>query len=78
MNLIDLKLYKALRKTGAKSKESLDKYANLSYDMGFDDFDYKIFLYFVETIFKINISETDMVNFSTVDSSEKYLRSRQN
>lgn len=78
MKSIDLKLYKALRKSGAKSKDCLDNYASLSYDLAFDDFDYKIFLYFIETIFNIKITDTELVNFTTVDSSVKYLSTKQN
>lgn len=76
MNTVDLKLYKALRKTGVKPSSCLDKKASILGDIGFDEIDCKVFLYYLETIFDVTIEDNDLQRFSDLNAIQDFLQKK--
>ncbi len=73
---IQRRLYRILRNIGAKREDiSLD--ADIKNDLGFDNFDSKIYLYYLETNFKIDFLDNQLPKLSrirdTVNILEKCL-----
>lgn len=66
-------LYRALRKTGVR-KESISLDANFEEDLHFDTTDWKIFTYYLESIFKVNIEDESISKMSSVNDTLKLLR----
>lgn len=66
-------LYRALRKTGVR-KENISLDANFEEDLHFDTTDWKIFTYYLESIFKVNIEDESISKLSSVNDTIKLLR----
>jgi len=66
-------LYRALRKTGVR-KENISLEANYREDLHFDTTDWKIFTYYIESIFKVNVEEEKLQNLSSINDTLVYLR----
>ncbi|GAP69611.1 hypothetical protein BA6E_12161 [Bacteroidales bacterium 6E] len=66
-------LYRALRKTGVR-KESISLDATFEEDLHFDTTDWKIFTYYLESIFKVNIEDESISKMSSVNDTLKLLR----
>jgi acyl carrier protein len=66
-------LYRALRKTGVR-KENISLDANFEDDLHFDTTDWKIFTYYLESIFKVNIEDESISKLSSVNDTIKLLR----
>jgi acyl carrier protein len=66
-------LYRALRKTGVR-KEHISPEADFKEDLHFDTTDWKIFTYFLENIFKVNIEEDSIKNLHSVNDTITLLR----
>jgi acyl carrier protein len=66
-------LYRALRKTGVR-KEQISPEADFDDDLHFDTTDWKIFTYYLESIFKVNIEEENIKNLHSVNDTITLLR----
>jgi acyl carrier protein len=66
-------LYRALRKTGVR-KENISLDATFEEDLHFDTTDWKIFTYYLESIFKVNIEDESISKMSSVNDTLKLLR----
>jgi len=66
-------LYRVLRKTGIRKEHILPE-ADFQEDLHFDTTDWKIFTYYLESIFKVNIEEESIKNLHSVDETIKLLR----
>lgn len=66
-------LYRALRKTGVR-KEHISPEADFQEDLHFDTTDWKIFTYYLESIFKVNIEEDSIKNLHSVNDTIRLLR----
>jgi acyl carrier protein len=66
-------LYRVLRKTGVpKQNISLD--ANFNEDLHFDTTDWKIFTYYLESIFKVSIEDDSITKLLSVNDTVKLIR----
>lgn len=70
---IKRKLYRVLRKTGVR-KENISLEADFQEDLHFDTTDWKIFTYYLENIFKVNIEDDSIKNLHSVNDTIKLLR----
>ena len=62
---LNLGLYKIFRKMGVpRNQVSLKN--NLLDDLGFDNFDMNIFLFFLESKFNIEVNTTDVTKLTTI------------
>jgi len=66
-------LYRALRKTGVR-KENISLDADFQDDLHFDTTDWKIFTYYLESIFKVNIEEESIKSLHSVNDTITLLR----
>lgn len=66
-------LYRALRKTGVR-KEKISLEADFQDDLHFDTTDWKIFTYYLESIFKVNIEEESIRSLHSVNDTITLLR----
>lgn len=66
-------LYRALRKTGVR-KDQISPEADFQDDLHFDTTDWKIFTYYLESIFKVNIEEESIKNLHSVNDTITLLR----
>ena len=66
-------LYRVLRKTGARKKD-IKLSATFDKDLKFDTVDWKIFIYYLEEIFNISLSDQDIKNLIDVEKTLYYLR----
>ncbi len=67
-------LYRALRKTGVK-KPLITLDADLIRDLHFDPTDRKIFTYFLELIFKLDLEEDQLKSIESVKDTIRLLSS---
>lgn len=65
-------LYKIFRKMGV-NREELSSNTNLNTDLFFDNNDMNIFLFFVETKFKINVSDKEAFQLQTIDNTVNFI-----
>lgn len=68
-------LYKIFRKMGI-NREELSSTTNLNTDLFFDNNDMNIFLFFVETKFKINVSDKEAFQLKTVDNTVNFIEKK--
>lgn len=68
-------LYKIFRKMGINRNE-LSSSTNLNTDLCFDNNDMNIFLFFVETRFKINVSDNEMFQLQTIDNTVNFIEKK--
>ena len=61
-------LYRALRKTGVR-KEDISLDASFQNDLHFDTTDWKIFTYYLENIFKVNVEDEGLKNLRCVSDT---------
>jgi acyl carrier protein len=66
-------LYRVLRKTGVR-KENISPEADFQEDLHFDTTDWKIFTYFLENIFKVNIEEDSIQSLHSVNDTITLLK----
>ena len=62
---IQIRLYRILRKLGV-NREDICLNADLINDFGFDEFDSKIYLYYVETNFNINLPDYQLPKLNNI------------
>lgn len=76
---IQIRLYRILRKLGVR-REDICLNADIRIDLGFDDFDSKLYLYYLETNFNINLLDNQLNKINsirdTVNILEKSLLKR--
>jgi acyl carrier protein len=61
-------LYRVLRKTGVK-KEDISLEASFQNDLHFDTTDWKIFTFYLENIFKVNIEDERLKKLKYVNDT---------
>ena len=61
-------LYRALRKTGVR-KEDISLDASFQNDLHFDTTDWKIFTYYLENIFKVNVEDEGLKKLRCVSDT---------
>ena len=66
-------LYRVLRKTGVR-KEYISPEADFQEDLHFDTTDWKIFTYYLENIFKVNIAEESIQGLHSVNDTITLLK----
>jgi acyl carrier protein len=66
-------LYRVLRKTGVR-KENITLEASFEDDLHFDTTDWTIFMYYFESIFKVDVEEESLRNLHYVNDSIGLLR----
>ncbi len=66
-------LYRVLRKTGVR-KENISLEASFEDDLHFDTTDWTIFMYYFESIFKVDVEEESLRNLHFVNDSIGLLR----
>ena len=66
-------LYRVLRKTGVR-KENISPEADFQDDLHFDTTDWKIFTYYLENIFKVNIEEESIKSLHSVNDTITLLK----
>ena len=66
-------LYRVLRKTGVR-KENICPEADFQDDLHFDTTDWKIFTYYLENIFKVNIEEESIKSLHSVNDTITLLK----
>jgi len=66
-------LYRVLRKTGVK-KEDISLDASFQNDLHFDTTDWKIFTYYLENIFKVNVEDENLKKLSCVSDTLNLIR----
>jgi len=62
---IQIRIYRILRKLGVR-REDICLNADIRNDLGFDDFDLKLYLYYIETNFKINILDNQLSKLNKI------------
>ncbi len=62
---LNLRLYKIFRKIGVPRSQVMLK-TNLYDDLGFDNYDIKIFLFFLESKFNIEVDDTEVTKLTTI------------
>jgi acyl carrier protein len=68
-------LYKVLRKTGVR-RELITLDASFSEDLNFDQFDWALFVYYLEGFFKIHLEDREISELSHVDDTLKIVSQR--
>lgn len=68
-------LYKIFRKMGI-NREELSSATNLSTDLFFDSDDMNIFLFFVETKFRIDVSDKEAFQLQTIDNTVNFIEKK--
>jgi len=66
-------LYRVLRKTGVR-KEDISLDASFQNDLHFDTTDWKIFTYYLENIFKVNVEDENLKKLSCVSDTLNLIR----
>jgi len=66
-------LYRVLRKTGVR-KEDISLDASFQNDLHFDTTDWKIFTYYLENIFKVNVEDESLKKLSCVSDTLNLIR----
>jgi acyl carrier protein len=61
-------LYRVLRKTGVR-KEDISMEASFQNDLHFDTTDWKIFTYYLENIFKVNVEDESLKKLRCVSDT---------
>lgn len=72
MKTTKIALYKIFRRMGV-NREDIDLSTNLNTDLFFDKDDMNIFLFFVETKFKIDVADKEIMQLQTVKSTINYI-----
>jgi len=65
-------LYRVLRKTGVR-KEDISLEASFQNDLHFDTTDWKIFTYYLESIFKVNVEDEGLKKLRCVSDTLKLI-----
>jgi acyl carrier protein len=66
-------LYRVLRKTGVR-KEDISMDASFQNDLHFDTTDWKIFTYYLENIFKMNVEDESVKKLRCVSDTLNLVR----
>jgi acyl carrier protein len=66
-------LYRVLRKTGVR-KEDITLEASFQNDLHFDTTDWKIFTYYLESIFKVNVEDESLKKLRCVNDTLSLIR----
>jgi acyl carrier protein len=66
-------LYRVLRKTGVR-KEDISLEASFQNDLHFDTTDWKIFTYYLESIFKVNLEDESLKKLRCVNDTLSLIR----
>ena len=66
-------LYRVLRKTGVR-KEDISLDASFQNDLHFDTTDWKIFTYYLENIFKMNVEDESVKKLNCVSDTLNLIR----
>ena len=72
-----IEIYKILRYTGIK-RERIIPYMSFFDDLKFDDFDWKLFLYRIESRFNISVDENELLQLATIENTINYVSKRIN
>ncbi len=72
MKTTRIALYKIFRRMGVH-REELSLNTNINSDLFFDSTDMNIFLFFLETKFKIDISEPEIPQLQTVNNAINFI-----
>lgn len=67
-------LYRVLRKTGVR-KEDISLDASFREDLHFDTTDWTIFIFYLESIFKVNVEDESIKKLHYVNDTFKLLKS---
>lgn len=72
-----IEIYKILRYTGIK-RERIIPYMSFFDDLKFDDFDWNLFLYKIESRFNISVDENELLQLATIENTINYVYKRIN
>lgn len=75
MSMLDLQLYKIFRKMNVP-REELSLRAELTSDLGFDNFDMNIFLFLLESKFNIQIHDNEVNQLKTVGHTVHFIEEK--
>jgi len=76
MRNTDLRIYKALRKTGAKPLMCISYDTNLVTDLAFDEVDLLIFGFYLETLLNIRVEDHEIRGLCTIESVLKLVEQK--
>ncbi|MDP2113013.1 MAG: hypothetical protein Q8K69_03020 [Bacteroidota bacterium] len=68
-------LYRVLRKTGVP-RQQIKLEASFSEDLNFDQFDWALFVYYLEGFFNIHLEDREIRNMSHIDDTLKIVSNR--
>jgi acyl carrier protein len=66
-------LYRVLRKTGVR-REDISLEASFQNDLHFDTTDWKIFIYYLENIFKVNLEDESLKKLKCVNDTLRLIK----
>lgn len=75
MKTTKIALYKIFRRMGVH-REEISLNTNLDTDLFFDNDDMNIFLFFIETKFKIDVTENEVMQLQTVNKAITYIEKK--
>lgn len=74
-NSLKIKLYRIVRKMGIPRSEVCLS-SSLLFDFGFDSYDMKIFLFYLESLFNIEINDTEIPKLQTIEHTLKFIEQK--
>lgn len=75
MKTTKIALYKIFRRMGV-NREDIGLSTNLNTDLFFDHDDMNIFLFFIETKFKIDVEDKEIMQLQTVTNTINYIEKK--
>lgn len=72
---LNVKLYRIIRKMGVP-RSQVQLRAQLTYDLGFDNFDMNIFLFYLESFFNIEITDNEIPKLQTISQTISFIEEK--
>ena len=73
--VLNLRLYKIFRKMGIPRGKVLLN-TDLYYDLGFDNYDMNIFLFFLESKFNIKVNDIEIAKLTTIGNTLHFVEEK--